>query len=361
MAISIRPATSEDNEQLIRLTKACPMSGVISLYVDREPDFFFLNRLQGEEWRLYVAEVGGEIVGSLGVAYRKARVLGEIMRMAYLTDVKIAPAYRGSTVAFRLLRELYENEKEKEFDIYVCSTLKGNDQVIQLFQGRAGIPSLTNVGEVSVVNVIPTYWFRLRQQWRIRRATEHDHQPIVELLESGYRSHCFAPVFPNQLTPGRNHDSPPIASYLVAERNGEIEAVAQKWDQGNYKRLVIVRHSGLTKSLQLVSQIGSIVHLTPPIPSAGMSLKVLQVRHTVCAKGREEALRQLLLFIYREAYRNSYHAVQLSMAKEDGLQKLVPGPLKVKIPLVVYCGSLKDPTLPGKIKGLCIYEDVSLV
>ena len=48
--------TPADNDALVELSVACPMEGDIGLAVDRAPDFFALNRLEGDAWRVGVVD-----------------------------------------------------------------------------------------------------------------------------------------------------------------------------------------------------------------------------------------------------------------------------------------------------------------
>ena len=56
----VRDATPADNADLIALSAACAMSGDIGLRIDRRPDFFALNRLEGQRWQVGVAELRDE-------------------------------------------------------------------------------------------------------------------------------------------------------------------------------------------------------------------------------------------------------------------------------------------------------------
>ena len=48
--------TAADNAALVALAAACPMRGDMTMCIDRAPDFFALARLEGERWRVGVAE-----------------------------------------------------------------------------------------------------------------------------------------------------------------------------------------------------------------------------------------------------------------------------------------------------------------
>ena len=95
----LRDATPTDNEQLIDLAAACAMAGDMSLRIDRGPDFFALNRLEGERWQIGVATADGKVVGCVAASERKAFVNGVEMRTGYAGDLKVHPRHRDTTIA----------------------------------------------------------------------------------------------------------------------------------------------------------------------------------------------------------------------------------------------------------------------
>src|SRR2546422_6673721 len=91
-----RPATSADNGGLLALAAACPMRGELTLCVRREPDFFALNRLQGDRWDVGVVDGGrASVIGCVAIAERLAYVNGVAAPTAYASDLKVHPAFRG--------------------------------------------------------------------------------------------------------------------------------------------------------------------------------------------------------------------------------------------------------------------------
>ena len=68
----VRDATGADNAALIALAAACPMVGDLTMRIDRAPDFFALARLEGERWRVGVAESDGEVIGCVTASERTA-------------------------------------------------------------------------------------------------------------------------------------------------------------------------------------------------------------------------------------------------------------------------------------------------
>src|SRR5688572_22055032 len=95
----VREARPSDNGGLVALAGECAMVGDLSLRIDRRPDFFALNRLEGDRWRLAVAERRGSIVGCVGWSERRAFVNGREMRTGYAGDLKVHPGHRDTRIA----------------------------------------------------------------------------------------------------------------------------------------------------------------------------------------------------------------------------------------------------------------------
>jgi ribosomal protein S18 acetylase RimI-like enzyme len=363
MALAIRIAKPEDNEALVALARRCPMHGVLTLYVDRAPDFFFLNRLQGEEWRVYVAEKDGVVVGSISVAYRQAFVSGVRTRIAYLSDIKIPSDQRGSTVAFRLIRELYEQERSNAPEFFVCSALKGNEAVFDLFRGRAGLPYLEAVGDVSVVNLVPMKRPRSEVHPKFRSAVEYDIPSLVVFLNRFHRGYNFAPAFTPESFRAMIRDSTgcSIGNYVLAEDGEGIVAAVAYWDQSSSKSVVVLKHSALTGSIVNLSKLLHPLRIIPRLPDSGENLKVLQLRHLAYRSGGANEALAAVRYVCAKAAQERYHIVQTSLPAGDDLKKILPGGIKVQVPLRVFCGTLANRELLESLKQRPIYEDVALV
>ncbi len=363
MALRVRIAKPGDNDALIALARRSPMRGILTLYIDRAPDFFFLNRQQGDPWRVYVAEKDERIVGSISIAYRSVYIGGRETTIAYISDAKIPPEERGSTVAFRLLKELYDQESSNNPPYFVCSALRGNDAVMNLFKGRAGIPALHPVGDVDVVNLIPFGLRRHKRTSEVRSATENDIPAIVQLLNEYHRRFNFAPVFSaesfSRMLDGSMGCS--IRDYVLTEDHDGIRAVAARWDQSANKGLVVMRHSAVTFAMVAFSQAIHPFRILPRLPSKGSTLSILQVRHLASRDGCAGDLRKILEYISSSAIQGNFHVIQMALSRGDPIAQELPAGLKVRIPLTVFCGSLTGKEVPPKIRMMPSYEDVSLV
>ena len=176
--VAVRAATEIDNAALLALCEACPMEGDIALRVDRAPSFFALNRLEGDDWGVGVAESEtGEVSGCVAVARRDVWLDGRPATACYVSDLKVHPRARRTGVA-DLLTE-YARERcaalAGEKVPSLLTILAGNSRMENRIGGPRGLPLLTRIATISAA-AIPLLWER-RERVRgisVRRAAPED-------------------------------------------------------------------------------------------------------------------------------------------------------------------------------------------
>ncbi|HLF19309.1 MAG TPA: GNAT family N-acetyltransferase [Bacteroidota bacterium] len=363
MAISIRLATESDNQGLIALARKSPMKGLLTLYIDRAPDFFSLNRLQGDPWRVYVAQDAEQVVGSISIAYRDVFAWGTTTRIAYLSDMKILPSYRSSTVAFRLIKAVYEYEHTMGADYFICSVIKGNESVMKLFHGRAGLPRMYAVGEVVIHNIIPVFRKQMNGQDSVREAKTEDAAQMKSLFEKFSQHYNFTPKLEeNYFRRIIQHEEPfQNSNHFVSERAGTMVAMASTWDQMSMKNLVVEKHSIASRSLVYFSKLAAFTGIMPRLPDAGKVIRTLQMRHLAIDEGGESGLREILKCVYNICLERRYHVLQIVVAEGDPIASVLPRSLTTRVPLIIFCGSISRQSTMEALSERKCYEDICLV
>lgn len=130
----IRNATFHDNEQLIELTSLTPMAGVISLRIDRKPDFFSLLKKRGE-YKVIVAEKSHRIIGSISCTIQPTIICNKEYPVYYLGDLKVHPDFTGTHLAYRIVKAMLEELQQMGADILFCTAADGNKAVQPIFEG----------------------------------------------------------------------------------------------------------------------------------------------------------------------------------------------------------------------------------
>jgi ribosomal protein S18 acetylase RimI-like enzyme len=326
---SIRDARPSDNESLIALAAACPMVGDVSLRIDRGPSFFALNRLEGDRWRVGVAERGGEIVGCVAVSERRSFVNGRASLTGYAGDLKVHPAHRNTTIADEL--SLYCERACSELPAtapVLITVLAGNRSMERRLSGPRGVPAFKSVGTIRTYSV-PILWRRsVASSIGIAPAKWSDLGGMAALWKRLAPLRQLAPVLPIDAmawwirsTPGVD-----ISSYRVARsKTGELLGFFAAWDQRAFKQLNVVGYSSRMKAARAVFNMVAPTLGGERMPGTGQALSCVTIAH-VCVPGdKPEVLRALLASTHNDLRRSGISFVNVGLDTRDPLSAAMDG------------------------------------
>ena len=272
---------------LEELLCATPMGSRIQLSFERDPDFFAGARVQAEEPCVWAAfDDGGRAVGVFSAGSR--RVWGG-MPMRYLSDLRIHPAWHGSSVlarGFRLLRD----EVFRPGEWAQTLVLEENVRALAMLTGRrGGLPGYRAAGRY-VSWLLPNQRIISRSNCHVRRATWADLGAMQGLLDAAAQRRSFAEMVNlADLGMPRWRDLT-IGDFLIAERDGVIIGMMGLWDQSRFQRLRIQAYSRTTGALRpLWNSFASV-----PLPKAGQILPLRKVTAIACEGDDPFVLRDLL-------------------------------------------------------------------
>ena len=89
----IRPATPADDPAIRQIVNV-PIPGIISLSLQREPNFFIGAAIQSKQTEVYVIEKEAEIVGLFSIGQKELYWQGKAQTFRYYADLRIAPNFR---------------------------------------------------------------------------------------------------------------------------------------------------------------------------------------------------------------------------------------------------------------------------
>ena len=300
----VRDATVGDNEALIGLAAACPMVGDLTMRMDRAPDFFSLARLEGERWRVGVAEAEGMVVGCVTASERAAYVNGIPTRIGYASDLKVHPSHRGGFAADALEKFVCAACRAYGGDDMptLVTVLGGNRSMERRASGPRGMPTLTRFATLHV-HAIPFVWPRSTSVagLTVSSARDEDIDEMGELWRRIAPARQFAPVLNAERLREWIDDAPGLSvhDYLVARRaDGRIAGFVALWDQSAIKQLRVLGYSPRLATVRRVLNALAPVTRTPRLPNAGAAMPSLAALHLCVSQGEPEVLRALLLHAY---------------------------------------------------------------
>jgi ribosomal protein S18 acetylase RimI-like enzyme len=367
LGFTIREATPGDNEQLIALSAACAMVGDISLRIDRGPDFFALNRLEGERWRLGVAESAGRVVGCVAVSERRAFVNGREMRTGYVGDLKVHPHYRDTRIADALSHyaELGCAELPAAAPVMI-TVLAGNRAMERRLSGPRGVSAFRRIATIRT-HSIPILWPRnaaASDNVQIERARWSDLDQMIKLWGTVAPERQLAPVLTAdrlahwiRSAPGLDIDSYRIARSAMGELLGFLAA----WDQRSFKQLTVVGYSRRMKTARTAFNTLATVIGSQRMPREGFSLNCATLTHACVPRDRPEVLRALLTSTYTDLRDTDCSIMNVGLDTRDPLSAALDGFLGQPTDVNAYVVTTRRGVLPEFLDGRPLHYEIALV
>ncbi|HEY7236690.1 MAG TPA: hypothetical protein VH539_21200 [Gemmatimonadaceae bacterium] len=356
--VSVRDAEPGDNAALKAIAASCPMAGDLTLCLTREPDFFQLNRLEGSQWRVGVAEVDGFVAGCVMAAERSAYLHGVECSTLYAGDLKVHPLARGMGVADALsqwARDTLAAMGGSDTPI-LLTILGGNRAMERRTVGRAGVPAFRRFATLRAFS-IPLLLPRAHTEIAlgVSAATLSDIDEMAALWQSVARARQFAPLFTAESLLAWIEGAPglDISDYRLArDRAGRLVGFLAWWDQARFKQLHVERYSTRMRAVRAVLNAAARLTGSVPLPEAGHALRYCTALH-VCVPGRSpEVLEALVRRSYPELRASRYACATIGLDARDplcrGLDGLFAQPTDVNAYVCTAGGDYAGPPLGAR-------------
>jgi hypothetical protein len=345
----VRLATPDDNDTLIDLTAACPMEGDLSLRIDRAPDFFALNRLEGDRWRVGVVDrAERRAIACVATAERRVWLNGNPRTVVYAGDLKVHPDYRDARTADALERFVVETARDTAGDatpIYL-TILGGNVAMERRVGGPRGLPRLHRFATLNAF-AIPLLWSRSvpdGADLRVEEATEAGLEELADLWNNVAPMRQFAPVMDAERLARWIGDAPGLRlnDYLVVrDRQRRLLGFMGVWDQRELKTLRVLRYSpGLSVLRGVMSALAPLVGAASP-PAIGRPLHYASAVHLCVPSHRRDVMRALVLAAYNRLHRTDRVFLNVALDVRDPLISALSGMLATPTAIHAYA------TMPG--------------
>jgi ribosomal protein S18 acetylase RimI-like enzyme len=364
---AIRDATPADNYQLIALAAACSMIGDISLRIERGPDFFALNRLEGHRWRVGVAERNGMIVGCVAVSERLAFVNGREARTGYVGDLKVHPAHRDTRIADEL--SLYAEracEPLPPTAPVMITVLAGNRAMERRLPGPRGVPVLRRIGTIRTHSIPILCRRRVNDPESIRVASAGwtDIDEMAALWSRVAPLRQLAPVLSATAmadwilaAPGLD-----ISSYKLARSSGgKLLGFLAVWDQRVFKQLNVVAYSRRMKAARTAFNLLAPILGGESMPRTGSSLNCVSIAHTCVPADKPRALRALVISAYNQLIGSGCSFMNLGLDRRDPLSAAVPGLFAQATDVDAYIVAPRRGVIPESLDQRPLHNEIALV
>ncbi|MGI8758354.1 MAG: DUF3419 family protein, partial [Acidimicrobiales bacterium] len=328
-----RNATPADNPALLELTAACPMEGDIGLCIRRSPDFFALNRLEGDRWRVGVVDgPDGRPVGCVATAERGVYLDGRPSPSMYVSDLKVDPRHRGTGVADSLTtfaREVCLSSGGEHLPTFV-TILAGNRAMERRLQGPRGLPHLRRIATLRSHSV-SLLWRRRPPKVdgiRIERGGPDDIEEMAAQWRKVAPGRQFAPVHDADSLSAWIEGAPGLnpSCYRLARRsNGRLAGFVGFWDQSSFKQTVVTGYSPKLAAFRLAFNVAAPAVGATRLPPPGGELRHLTAVHVCVPPNSPEVLRALVVDTYNELRGSRYSFFSIGLDVADPLSAALSG------------------------------------
>ena len=364
-----REATPADNAALLELASACPMRGDIGLCSDREPDFFTLDRLEGETVRVAVVDglSAHSIAGCVAVARRRSYVAGVSRDIAYVGDLKVHPAHRGGDVADALSIWACDACRDlggEDIPVYI-TVLAGNAAMERRIEASRSIPNFARFATIRT-HSIPFLW---RRRSAREDSLSIDFARAEDLEEMAGLWSRVAPA--RQLAPVHDADSLArwiaaapglgIDSYWVARRQGRIAGFVGLWDQSSFKQLRVTAYSPRLAAARLAINAVAPLAGATPLPPAGGIVRCLSGVHLCVPADDPAVMRALVLAMYDAMHGRGYSCLNIGLDARDPLAVALDGLMAQPTDVHAYISSPRGSYAGPALDDRPIHHEIALV
>jgi len=365
---TVRTAGPGDNDALVALSVACPMEGDIGLAVDRAPDFYALNRLEGDDWEVGVVDGPGDRpIGCIAVARRLVHANGDPTPAAYVSDLKVRTEHRGRGVADALSAWARDRcvDVVGADGLVLLAVLAGNRAMQRRMAGPRGLPQTQSVATIRTHTVPLVHRRRLPETGvRTAPAREDDLDEMAELWVRWAPTRQFTPVHsPASLrawidaAPGLGLDS-----YRVARRpDGRLLGFLGIWDQSAFKRLRVTGYSRRLAAVRAIFNVAAPVVGGIPLPAVGGSLRNLSAVQVCVDEDDATVFRALLVEAYNGARRRGFSFLNVGLDRHDPLGAALRGLWAQPTDVVLCTASLPDRDPTFRPDGRAFAHEIALV
>jgi hypothetical protein len=347
--ITIRLATENDSAGLLVLSAMTPMSGTISIRIDRYPDFFDLLKQRGPYIAIIAEDEEKEIVGSFTATRQTFYIDKQAVSVYYLADLKVHPGYTGTTLAYRLVKAMREELESSSADLLLCTTADGNQLVSPFFNGKAGIPPFEQIATCIIHQLLPSPNYNDESAAKLSRT----QLPTEDFyLEVNKRYGCYPA--PTDLS---------SCMHFTHSTNGNIIASVSAADTSAYKQNILIDYPFFTAVALRMLRITKNIFDLPDIPKKNDALKLLYVKYWGCVQGHEHILARLINDARGFAFQNNYHFLSIPVDEKDvAMLRLMKKWRSFNFRSNILMTSLRNnEELVHYLKSQLIYEDYSLV
>lgn len=335
-------ANEHDDVELRNILSRNIMEGTIGVTCRREPSYFNVSHIQGEEVQIIkvVDRETGNIVCFGGRFMLPAHVNGEKIIIGYLADLRVEPEYRNGTLlprAFKYVKQLHE---QKPVPFYTTMILDGNELALKaLTTGRTGIPTYHPYGKILTPAIHLDFSKKDIQLpgISITKGCKGKEQEVFKFINRTHTKKQFAPYHSHRDLNTKRLLGLSADGFYIATKSDDIVGVIAAWDQEPCRQMHVERYS---RPLRIVKPLYNIISNITPIrklPNEGEMIPYFYAALIAIENNDLDVFRALLRAMYQDRYNGKWHYFVCGLHESDPLAEALEEYRKIDAAGHLFC------------------------
>nr|WP_299172392.1 GNAT family N-acetyltransferase [uncultured Allomuricauda sp.] len=311
-----RPASLEDDRQLLDLTSSVGMKGIIQIRTDRNPSFFKLMELRGKS-HVIVGEENGKIVGSICITHEEVFIQQKVTPLFYIADFKVAPSHRNKGIGLQLTNEAVKYLESVNADFTLLHVSKGNKRPFAFFSDRKGYPDFENIGTFKIFQLTGSQ----KNNPKIQPVLMQPRKEIIDFLNDYYKHFELASLI--------TESSLEKCEVYGFSKGDKLKGVVCISDTSDYKQHVPLKLPSLLKFFIKLYNFLCPITGKNKLPKIGSPIKMLNIKYLAVPDLDKTVIRALIEKARNEVYHRSHTFVSIGLHEKDPILKQIPGYYKI--------------------------------
>jgi hypothetical protein len=366
-----RLAGGADDADLRAALRACPLPGWVSIAFEREPSYFGACEVEGSFAQVVVARHRntGELIGFFSRSCREAFVAGDRVRLGYLGQLRLAPAWQTRSRAilrgFEVCRDLLADGRQ-DTPYFLTSILAGNARALRMLtSGSRGMPTYRPMADYVTLALSSAQRLSapLPPGYALERGSRDSLPEIARFLLDQARRRTFSPAWTLAELQRLERCALAPEDFLLLRRGGVPIACLALWDQRQFKQARITGYSRPLAILRPLAAPALKAITYPPLPAAGSILRQAFISHVEVAEDGEAVFLALMAAALEDARNQGIEILTIGFCAAHPLLAVAQKRLRG----LSYCSRLylvhwpEGESEAKRLEGLPIHAEVALL
>ena len=322
-------ATEKDDKSLREILRKTPMDGAISLRFEREPSFFGSKNLEGLFHQTIIGrdKKTGKNFGLTKRSVQELFVNGSVMKVGYLSLMRIIKEYQSGFPAVRGYQFVRELHKDNRTEFYLTSIMKNNIVALRLLKsGLRGLPRYQKYTDYCTHTIpIKKKPIKIKKySYTISKFSENDRSHLLVFLNNYGKRHQFYPywtkekLFDSNYTPGLVGDN-----MFIAKDNNKIIGCMAIWDQRLFRQTIIHKYGNM---LSILSRFGNPLNKLfgyPTLPKINQEFKCCFLSHIAIHENNPDIFKMLLIHCHNSLIKNDNDYMMVGFSESHSFNKII--------------------------------------